>query len=102
MSRTRMFVWTSCFALMAASLCAVALLELLARAAPARVVAPDLLGRLDAPLLHRRRDLVGRLDRVAVRADARARAAGRLGQRARLRRPRGARVGDLPRARRAA
>src|SRR4051794_12705557 len=131
MSRTRMHVWTSFTGLaMAASLChgatgdaprvrrrgtmkvtavptapsgAVALFKFLARPAPARVVAPDLLGRLDPPLLDRRGDLVRRLHRVAVRADAgRAGAARRLGERARLRGPDAARVRDLPGARRAA
>src|SRR3954465_12058650 len=115
MSRTRMHVWTSFTGLaMAASLChgatgdaprvrrrgtmkvtavppapsgAVALFKFLARPAPARVVAPDLLGRLDPPLLDRRGDLVGLRDRVAVRADPRrAGAARRLGARAPLRR----------------
>src|SRR4051794_22940142 len=131
MSRTRMHVWTSFTGLaMAASLChgatgdaprvrrrgtmkvtavptapsgAVALFKFLARPAPARVVAPDLLGRLDPPLLDRRGDLVRRLHRVAVRADAgRAGAARRLGERARLRGPDAAGVGDLAGARRAA
>src|SRR3954453_20965170 len=131
MSRTRMHVWTSFTGLaMAASLChgatgdaprvrrrgtmkvtavptapsgAVALFKFLARPAPARVVAPDLLGRLDPPLLDRRGDLVRRLHRVAVRADAgRAGAARRLGERARLRGPDAAGVRDLAGARRAA
>src|SRR3954453_6171868 len=97
MSRTRMHVWTSFTGLaMAASLChgatgdaprvrrrgtmkvtavptapsgALALFKFLARPAPARVVAPDLLGRLDPPLLHRRGDLLGLRDREAARAD---------------------------------
>src|SRR3954469_970615 len=131
MSRTRMHVWTSFTGLaMAASLChgatgdaprvwrrgtmkvtavptvpsgAVALFKFLARPAPARGVAPDLLGRLAPPLLDRRGDLVRRLHRVAVRADAgRAGAARRLGERARLRGPDAAGVRDLAGARRAA
>src|SRR3954447_17467200 len=82
---------------------AVALFKFLARPAPARVVAPDLLGRLDPPLLDRRGDLVRRLHRVAVRADAgRAGAARRLGERARLRGPDAAGVRDLAGPRRAA
>src|SRR3954471_21127066 len=126
MSRTRMHVWTSFTGLaMAASLChrrlalrprgtmkvtpvptppsgAVALFKFLPRAAPARVVAPDLLGRLHPPLLDRRSDLVGRLHRVAVGADGGARAARRLGERARLRSADAAGVRDLAGARRAA
>src|SRR3954447_24075501 len=131
MSRTRMHVWTSFTGLaMAASLChgatgdaprvwrrgtmkvtavptvpsgAVALFKFLARPAPARVVAPDLLGRLDPPLLDRRGDLVRRLHPAAVRADpGRAGAARRRGERARLRGPDAAGVRDLAGARRAA
>src|SRR5215210_6935514 len=49
---------------------AVALLKFLARAAPARVVAADLLGRLHAPLLDDRGDLLGDLGRIAVRGHA--------------------------------
>src|SRR3954453_7545181 len=130
MSRTRMHVWTSFTGLaMAASLChgatgdaprvrrrgtmkvtavptapsgAVALFKFLARPAPARVVAPDLLGRLDPPLLDRRGDLVGRLHRVAVGPDRGAGAARCLGEGARLRGPHAAGVRDLAGARRAA
>src|SRR5579875_4201328 len=53
---------------------AVAFLELLARAAPARVVAPDLLVGIDGPLLHGRRR-VGGLELV-VRDRRAARVAG--------------------------
>src|SRR3954470_19268027 len=107
MSRTRMHVWTSFTGLaMTASLChrrlalrrrgtmkvtpvptppsgAVALFKFFPRPAPAGVVAPVLPARLPPPLLHRRSDLVGRLHRVAVGADRGARAARRLGERAR-------------------
>src|SRR4051794_13936527 len=109
MSRTRTQVWTSFRGLAMAgepmTSGPVALLELLARPAPARVVAPDLLGRLDPALLDRRRHVVGRVDRVAVGADRRAgrgRAAGRRGQRARLRRVAAAAVRDLAGTRRGA
>src|SRR3954470_22949963 len=111
MSRTRTQVWTSFRGLAMAgepmTSGPVALLELLARPAPARVVAPDLLGRLDPALLDRRRHVFGRVDRVAIGADRRAgrgrgRAAGRRGQRARLRRVAAAAVRDLAGARRGA
>src|SRR5829696_7367792 len=71
---------------------AVALLELLAGPAPARVVAADLLGLVDPPLLHDRglHDLLG-VDAVAVAAVG-----------ARLVVERAARVGEGRAARRAA
>src|ERR687890_762935 len=95
MSRTRTHVCTSFTGVgMAPTLCdrgpalrAVALLELLARAAPARIVAADLLGRLG---------------RVAVRGHAHPRAARGLRQRARLLGADAAGVGHLPGARGAA
>src|SRR4051794_36587485 len=77
----------------------VTLFKFLARAAPARVVAADLLGRLDAPLLHRR-GVIDPVDREAVGPDRHV--AGRLGQRARLRGRAAARVRYLGGARRAA
>src|SRR3954463_6347874 len=105
MSRTRTQVWTSFRGLAMAgepmTSGPVALLELLARAAPARIVAPDLLGRLDPALLDRGDDLVGHLRRVAVGGHPRAGAARRLRQRAGLRGADTAGVGDLAAARRA-
>src|SRR5690242_3415704 len=69
---------------------AVALLVLLARPAPARVVAPDLLGLLDAALLHGRGRLHRALGDLLGRADV---GGGRRGDRARADRGAG-RVGD--------
>src|ERR687883_786049 len=77
----------------------VTLFVLLARPAPARVVAADLLGRLDAALLDDRCLLDG-LGRVPVGADRGV--ARRLGEPARRRGRAGARVAHLAAARRAA
>src|SRR6476660_9515811 len=75
----------------AAGLCPVALLKFLARPAPARVVAADLLDRGDAPLLDDRR-------RLLVLGVLTGLAGGRLGERARAAVD-AARVGHAARAR---
>src|SRR6478672_13478022 len=118
MSRTRMHVWTSLRGLgiarepmswpqcaatrrgtrrelgLTGRLRAVALLEFLAGAAPARIVAADLLGRVDPALLDDRERLVG-LDGVAVGPHRGAGATRGLRERARMRGPHAARVRDL-------